>query len=49
MSSVVLEMTRDVERASSTVRFTLSPDTSVSQLEYTVKVIKEHLEKSKIN
>jgi cysteine desulfurase len=49
VSSVVLEMTRDVERASSTVRFTLSPDTSISQLEYTVKVIKEHLDKSKIN
>lgn len=49
VSEPVLEMTHDRERAMATVRFTLSPETTKRDVEYTVEVIKQHLENSKLS
>lgn len=46
VSSVVLEMTHDPDRAMSTVRFTLSPEVTKRDVEYTVAAIKEHLRRA---
>lgn len=48
VSKVVLDMTRDRERAIATVRFTLSPETTYKDVAYVVKVIKDHLQHSKL-
>ncbi len=49
MSKAVFEMTKDRDRAISTVRFTLSPDTTKGDVAYAVQVIKEHLRNSKLD
>lgn len=46
VSKVVLEMTHDSNKAMSTVRFTLSPEVTKRDIEYTVSAIKEHLRAS---
>lgn len=46
ISSVVLEMTHDRNRAMSTVRFTLAPEVTKKDVEYAVESIKAHLQKS---
>jgi cysteine desulfurase len=43
-SNVVREMTKDTERALSTLRFTLGEETTESDLIQTVKILKEYLE-----
>lgn len=43
-SAVVLAMTGDEERALSTLRFTLGPDTTTEDVDYTVSILKTHLE-----
>ena len=45
-SHVVYEMTGDHERASSTIRFSLGPNTTWSDLKKTIKVFKRHLEQT---
>lgn len=48
VSKVVLDMTRDRERAMATVRFTLSPETTYKNVAYTKEIIKDHLRHSKL-
>ncbi len=43
-SHVVLKMTGDINRASSTIRFTLGPDTTRRELRETTKALKKHIE-----
>lgn len=44
-SHVVFRMTKDAKRAASTIRFSLSPTTTASELRRVTKILKEHLEK----
>jgi cysteine desulfurase len=44
-SHVVFSMTKDAERASSTIRFSLSPTTTLSELRKVTKILRQHLEK----
>ena len=48
LSAVVLAMTNDRNRASSTIRFTLSPETTKRDIRFVIKVLKEHLDNSKL-
>jgi len=44
-STVVYEMTKDIDRASATIRFTLSPTTSLGELSQVTQVLKSYLAK----
>lgn len=46
-SGVVMAMTSDVNRATSTLRFTLSPDTTRNHIDKTISVLTEHVSKTK--
>ena len=48
VSKVVLNMTKDRERAMATVRFTLSPETTYKDAAYVVKAINDHLRHSRL-
>lgn len=45
-STVVLAMTNDLARASSTLRFTLGPDTSAFEIDQAVTVLSAHIQKN---
>lgn len=47
-SAVVLAMTDDIARASSTLRFTLGPDTSEPEIDQAVAVLSAHVQKNTI-
>lgn len=44
-SQVVFSMTKDLARASSTIRFSLSPTATFSELKKVTKILRQHLEK----
>ena len=46
-SKVVYEMTKDKERAKSTIRFSLSPNTKWKELEKTVRILKEFIDSNR--
>lgn len=46
-SHVVFSMTGDINRASSTIRFTLNPNTTMRELRQTTSALKKHIEKMK--
>lgn len=45
-SAVVYAMTNDLPRATATIRFTLSPNTTLSQLRFVTKTLKKHIKNS---
>jgi cysteine desulfurase len=42
-STVVKAISNDVDRATTTLRFTLGPDTTIADIDYTVQVLKTHI------
>ncbi len=44
-SHVIFSMTKDIKRATATIRFSLSPNTTAGDLRKVTKILKEHLEK----